>query len=140
MVMVTLELTSRMVLISGSFHGSITALGGGILLAAVSLVLVVEDEATVREIACAILADLGYRVLEAADGEEAIARAEETQPDVVLLDVRMPNRGGLSVVAELAARAKVIMLTFTDDDASVRAAGTLVTTGAKLRCRETAPW
>lgn len=87
-------------------------------------VLVVDDSSVMRVgLSALVEVDPGLVVVgEAADGEEAIARAEETQPDVVLLDVRMPNRGGLSVVAELAARAKVIMLTFTDDDASVRTA------------------
>ncbi len=57
-------------------------------------VLVVEDEAAVREIACAILGDLGYRVLEAGDGEEALRvfGANAASVDLLLTDVVLPGR------------------------------------------------
>ncbi|GJD56332.1 CHASE3 domain-containing protein [Methylobacterium dankookense] len=57
-------------------------------------VLVVEDEAAVREIACAILSDLGYRVLEAADGEEGLRVFGANAPaiDLLLTDVVLPGR------------------------------------------------
>ena len=57
-------------------------------------VLVVEDEPTVREIACAILSDLGYRVLEAADGEEALRvfGANSAAVDLLLTDVVLPGK------------------------------------------------
>jgi signal transduction histidine kinase len=57
-------------------------------------VLVVEDEVGVREIACAILADLGYRVLEAADGEEALRvfGANAAAVDLLLTDVVLPGK------------------------------------------------
>jgi signal transduction histidine kinase len=57
-------------------------------------VLVVEDEAAVREIACAILSDLGYRVLEAADGEEGLRMfgLHAAQVDLLLTDVVLPGK------------------------------------------------
>ncbi|GAB6842936.1 signal transduction histidine kinase/CheY-like chemotaxis protein [Methylorubrum rhodinum] len=70
-------------------------------------VLVVEDEPAVREIACAILSDLGYRVLEAADGEEALRvfGANATSVELLLTDVVLPGkvRG-----RELAERVQAI--------------------------------
>ncbi|WP_233515006.1 LuxR C-terminal-related transcriptional regulator [Marinitenerispora sediminis] len=59
---------------------------------------------------------------EAGDGDEAIARARELRPDVVLLDVRMPGRDGVSAVEELSALSKVVMLTHTEDPETVHTA------------------
>ena len=58
------------------------------------IILVVEDEPAVREIACAILSDLGYRVLEAADGEEALRvfGQNTTAIDLLLTDVVLPGK------------------------------------------------
>ena len=57
-------------------------------------VLVVEDEAAVREIAVAILADLGYRVMEAGDGDQALQLfgAHATEIDLLLTDVVLPGK------------------------------------------------
>jgi DNA-binding NarL/FixJ family response regulator len=53
---------------------------------------------------------------EAANGREAIARAAETKPDVVLLDVRMPVMDGLAAAPTLAQQTKVLMLTYAQDE------------------------
>jgi PAS domain S-box-containing protein len=68
-------------------------------------VLIVEDEAAVRALAGRVLAGLGYLVLEAATGREALQVAREYQGpiDLVLTDVVMPEMGGLELVEELAA-------------------------------------
>ncbi len=65
-------------------------------------VLVVEDEPAVREIACAILSDLGYRVLEAADGEEALRvfGTNAAAIDLLLTDVVLPGKVRGREVAE----------------------------------------
>ncbi|MEU4269536.1 response regulator transcription factor [Streptomyces sp. NPDC026092] len=62
---------------------------------------------------------------QAADGEEAVARAEEARPDVVLLDVRMPHVDGLAALGRLLALPeppRVLMLTTFHDDDRVRTA------------------
>lgn len=80
-------------------------------------VLIVDDSPVVRAGLRALIgteADLSVAG-EASNGDEAVRMAAATRPDVILLDVRMPHRDGLSVVAELAGRSAVLMLTFTDD-------------------------
>lgn len=58
---------------------------------------------------------------EAADGQLAIALASELQPDVIIIDIRMPNLGGIDAIPHLrqvAPGSKVIILTIYDDSAS----------------------
>jgi NarL family two-component system response regulator LiaR len=85
-------------------------------------VLVVDDHAVVREGLRSFL-DLqeGIDVVgEAADGEEALRRAEELRPDVILMDLVMPKLDGVGAMRELRRRlpeSRVIVLTsFADDD------------------------
>ncbi len=84
-------------------------------------VLLADDQSLVRE---------GFRALieresdmdvvgEAADGAEAVRLARDRQPDVVLMDIRMPGTDGLQATAEILAattRAKILILTTFDQD------------------------
>lgn len=85
-------------------------------------VLVVDDHAVVREGLRAFLElQDDFRVVgEAGDGEEAIALAQATHPDVIVMDLVMPKLDGVSAMRELRARApgsRVIVLTsFLDDE------------------------
>jgi DNA-binding NarL/FixJ family response regulator len=84
-------------------------------------VLVVDDQQLIRESIAALL-DIqpGVRVVGmAADGRDAVDRALVLEPDVVLMDVRMPVMDGVSATLELVARlpaCKVVMLTTFDDE------------------------
>lgn len=61
------------------------------------LILAVDDSLTVRKIVSITLERLGYRVLTAADGMQALARLNEETPDLVLLDITMPRMDGYQV-------------------------------------------
>jgi CheY-like chemotaxis protein len=61
-------------------------------------VLVVDDDAGMRSTTVEILGQAGYAVREAWDGNVALERLAEEMPDVLLLDVRMPERDGISVL------------------------------------------
>ena len=77
-------------------------------------ILIVEDEAPMRTALEDTLADAGYRVLTAADGDEGLQRALDESPDLLLLDVMMPGRSGFSVCKELRSTgdaSPVLMLT-----------------------------
>ena len=85
-------------------------------------VVIVDDHAVIREGLKAFL-DLqeGIEVVgEAGDGDEGVALVEEIRPDVVLMDLVMPHRDGVSamrVLGERAPRTRVVVLTsFLDDD------------------------
>ena len=65
------------------------------------LVLVVEDESAVRDVLATSLPAHGYRVVEAPDGTTALRLAAEYAPDLVLLDLRLPDMDGLEVARRL---------------------------------------
>jgi len=68
-------------------------------------ILVVDDEDSIRRSLAGILADEGFEVALAEDGERALAcLGEDPSPDLVLLDVAMPGRDGLDVLEELRSR------------------------------------
>jgi CheY-like chemotaxis protein len=60
--------------------------------------LIVEDNPHIRDVMTTVLLDAGYAVVEAADGEEGLALATLTHPDLILLDLNMPERNGFSFV------------------------------------------
>lgn len=84
-------------------------------------VFLVEDQTLVREGIRSLLGLLGdvEVVGEASDGEEALAKVPPLAPDVLLLDVRLPGRSGLEVLAELGAGAPPTLLLTTFDDSAV---------------------
>ncbi|WAS06332.1 response regulator [Gloeomargaritales cyanobacterium VI4D9] len=64
-------------------------------------VLLVEDQRTQRELMAATLSQDGLKVITAADGREALQKLRETRPDVVVLDVVMPNMNGYEFLREI---------------------------------------
>jgi DNA-binding NarL/FixJ family response regulator len=90
-------------------------------------VVVADDQRAVREALATVLeAEPGLEVVGlAADGDEAIALAHRFSPQVVLMDLRMPNVDGVTATGRLAAElpdVKVVVLTTFADDASILAA------------------
>ncbi|MBW8751006.1 MAG: response regulator [Propionibacteriales bacterium] len=77
-------------------------------------VIIAEDEALIRMDLGEMLAEEGYDVVAAVeDGEQAVARAEELRPDLVILDVKMPRLDGIAAAQQIASQriAPVVMLT-----------------------------
>jgi CheY-like chemotaxis protein len=66
-------------------------------------ILIVDDYAGARYLRSRILGDAGYETLEAGHGEEALRVAEDKQPDLVLLDVNLPDISGTEVCRRLKA-------------------------------------
>jgi response regulator NasT len=77
-------------------------------------VVIAEDEALIRMDLAEMLAEEGYDVVAAVeDGEQAVSRAEELRPDLVILDVKMPRLDGIAAAQRIASQriAPVVMLT-----------------------------
>ncbi|MBD3296286.1 MAG: response regulator [Candidatus Omnitrophica bacterium] len=64
-------------------------------------ILVADDEQVVREILIRFFKDKGYVVREAANGRQALAKLEEEKPDVLLLDLKMPDIDGEDVLRHI---------------------------------------
>ena len=79
-------------------------------------VLVVDDELQIRRLVRVCLEANGYRVVEAATGQEAITEAAQRKPDVVLLDLGLPDMDGVTVLKRLRewSRVPVVVLSVRD--------------------------
>lgn len=87
-------------------------------------ILVVDDHAIVRKGICALMESRPeIRVIgEASNGEEAVLKARELKPDVILMDLVMPQKGGVEAIAEIKREnpgARILVLTSFDEDDKV---------------------
>jgi len=82
--------------------------------------LVVDDSRVIRMVARRILEQLGFEVVEAVDGAEAMAACEEEMPDAILLDWNMPVKSGIDFLRELRQRpggdGPVVVFCTTEND------------------------
>ena len=81
-------------------------------------ILLVDDDPNLREVARYALAQAGFEVREAANGRDALAAALANPPDLVVLDVRMPELDGLEVCRRLrqTSRVPIVFLSSADDE------------------------
>jgi two-component system response regulator AtoC len=90
-----------------------------------SRVLVADDDRTIRRNLVLLLRSEGYETLEAADGAETLASIRNHAPDAVLLDLKMPGRDGLEVLAELRSRLAdlpvIVITAFGGSSAAIEA-------------------
>ena len=82
-------------------------------------ILVVDDERKILSLVRAYLEREGYRVTEATDGRQALESFQRETPDLIVLDLMLPEVEGLEVCREVRRTSKVpiIMLTARDEDA-----------------------
>jgi DNA-binding response OmpR family regulator len=73
--------------------------------------LVIDDEPTVRMLVRLVFERQGYSVLEASDGATGLDLAMRTDPDIVLLDLALPEMSGIEVADRLPPRTPVLLLT-----------------------------
>lgn len=85
---------------------------------ATETILVVDDEANIRELARAYLEKNGYRVLVAVNGQQALDTIRQQSPDLVVLDLMLPGIDGWEVCRRVRASSSlpILMLTARDDD------------------------
>ena len=77
------------------------------------LVLVADDEPRITKLVSIALGEEGFRVVTANSGEEALQKAEEVRPDIILLDIVMPDLDGIEVMRQLRERRPVAVILLT---------------------------
>lgn len=87
-------------------------------------ILIVDDDKLLRESLAKALADHGYQVTQASDGEEALKLALDSTPDLVITDVMMPNMDGLSMLQKMrtypwGSDLPAIILTIKDSNVEI---------------------
>jgi DNA-binding response OmpR family regulator len=76
-------------------------------------ILVVDDEAAIRELVGSYLRTEGFDVAEAVDGEDALAQVAQRAPDLIVLDLRLPGISGLDVLREIRRTSSVYVIVLT---------------------------
>jgi two-component system response regulator RegX3 len=84
-------------------------------------ILVVDDEQSYRDALSVALEREGFRVETAADGPEAIAKADATRPALILLDIMLPQMSGVDVCRELRTRSQVPIIMVTARNSEIDA-------------------
>jgi CheY-like chemotaxis protein len=87
--------------------------------------LIVEDNAGIRRVLRRVLAETASAIWECSDGAEALAAYAEHRPDIVLMDLRMPNVDGLTATRQIRGydpAARIIVVTdYEDEDMKIAA-------------------
>ena len=88
-------------------------------------ILVIDDEADIREIVRMYLSEAGYDVIEASNGQEGILRAQNEHPDLIVLDIMMPGINGFEVAKHLkddpnTANIPILILSVLAQDSQYR--------------------
>ena len=90
-----------------------------------SKILVIDDEQSIRETLEMFFGEAGHTVYKAASGEQGVRLARQHEPDVVILDIRLPDCSGLDLIARIhkgSAAPKIIMITaFQDMETTIQA-------------------
>jgi two-component system, NtrC family, response regulator AtoC len=88
-------------------------------------ILVADDDASIRSLLKQLLADEGYAVLEAATGSEVVEQVKESGPDLVIMDLRMPELDGIEALQKVKTAsphtAVLIMTAFGTSNAAIKA-------------------
>lgn len=88
-------------------------------------VMIVDDSSSLRQVVSIVLKGAGYDVLEAANGEEAVAQLDGRKINLIISDVNMPKMDGITLVKEIKKRpdykfTPIMMLTTVSDDGKKR--------------------
>jgi two-component system, chemotaxis family, chemotaxis protein CheY len=90
-------------------------------------ILAVDDSISMRQLVAHTLAEAGFQVIEAVDGQDALAKAQTSQADLVLTDVNMPNMDGIELIRNLrqlpAYKFTPMLLLTTESADDKKAAG-----------------
>ena len=88
-------------------------------------ILVADDDASIRSLLKQLLSDEGFAVVEASTGVEVVDKVKESSPDLVIMDVRMPELDGIEALSRVKATnpktAVLIMTAFGSSNAAIRA-------------------
>ena len=89
-------------------------------------ILVADDQPEMRELLASRLRSLGYVVIEAADGQEMLEELKQTEPDLIISDLHMPQLSGLQVLSQLrqtdSTTPFILMSAFADKAVRAEAA------------------
>jgi two-component system, response regulator PdtaR len=98
-------------------------------------VLIADDESIIRMGLRTILTELGHTVYSAADGVEAVTLSQREQPDIALLDIRMPFRDGLEAASEIIKNRPIpiIMLTAYNENGLLDRAASIPVQGYLIK-------